>query len=365
MHIVIPDHYATLGVPPTSHDAVIRAAYVALMRRYHPDRNPSAAAAARVRAITVAYAVLRVPRQRANYDFERNRALVLAASAVAPARRELRLRRWLPASLFGAAAVLLLLPLLIPPPFVPPDQSGPASSVGGRQQAAPLEQDQTTTGWNPDALCSSAAAASQIKRELFRRAARLRGSDRAAYDTVADYTLIRFTSPLNARAESETVSCNASIAVDLPPGVATLGGQRTLAADVAYSLRTAAGAMDMVSLSNEGRIVAALAGLAQMPRQATGQVDPLAAPEHRARYEQADVVEQMSSAAQPPNAAVAPAQTIQPRWEPPQPRPAAPPGRTGAAAGAGETPAWQRPIRPPWQEPLKPAWQRPLPTTND
>ena len=62
------DYYAILGVAPTSEDVVIRAAYVALMRRYHPDSNASPAAAERAKAITAAYAVLSDPDRRIDYD---------------------------------------------------------------------------------------------------------------------------------------------------------------------------------------------------------------------------------------------------------------------------------------------------------
>ncbi len=47
--VVTPDHYATLQVSRTSEDLVIRAAYLALMRQYHPDTNRTAHAAARAR----------------------------------------------------------------------------------------------------------------------------------------------------------------------------------------------------------------------------------------------------------------------------------------------------------------------------
>ena len=66
MHV---DHYATLGLSPDSEDVVIRAAYHALMRRYHPDKNPNAAK--RAQAITAAYEVLGDPRQREAYDWLR------------------------------------------------------------------------------------------------------------------------------------------------------------------------------------------------------------------------------------------------------------------------------------------------------
>ena len=65
---VATNHYHTLGVAPWAEDAVIRAAYVALMRTYHPDRNPAPEAHTRAREITNAFAILGDPRKRAAYD---------------------------------------------------------------------------------------------------------------------------------------------------------------------------------------------------------------------------------------------------------------------------------------------------------
>jgi|GEM_PF-7050225 len=76
--MVTPDHYNILGLDPTCDDAVIREVYLALMRRYHPDRNPSGAAAVRARAITAAYAVLGNPEERSNYDGTRVPILMIS-----------------------------------------------------------------------------------------------------------------------------------------------------------------------------------------------------------------------------------------------------------------------------------------------
>jgi len=65
---VTGDHYATLGVTPSSEEVVIHAAYRALMRRYHPDANRDPDAGERVRAITAAYHVLRDRDRRCEYD---------------------------------------------------------------------------------------------------------------------------------------------------------------------------------------------------------------------------------------------------------------------------------------------------------
>jgi len=82
------NHYRTLGVDPAAEDLVIRGAYVALMRRYHPDRSGDAQDADRAREITAAYDILRDPVRRAAYDAQR--AAVVASgpitAAISPAR---------------------------------------------------------------------------------------------------------------------------------------------------------------------------------------------------------------------------------------------------------------------------------------
>jgi curved DNA-binding protein CbpA len=309
--VVLPDHYATLGVPPNSRRSVIRAAYVDLMRRYHPDRNPSAAAGARVRAITAAYAVLSVRDRRARYDLARAKVGVMRASTFMPEQPQ-----WWPwlSVPFGVVVILLLVPLLVPPPLIPPERSEPVLGVGGRQAAAPQEQIQGAAGSNLGALCSTPAAAGLVKRELFRRAARLRGSDRMAFDRLADYSLLRFNSPVlaNANQQSGAVSCSASVALDLPPGVATYGDRRSLASTITYSLQAVdGGAIRPSSLSTEGPIVDLLATLAQTPSRVADVVDPSAAPDGGLKDERPELVEWTPPAARP--AAAVPATRVEPR----------------------------------------------------
>jgi hypothetical protein len=69
--VVKLDCYGVLGLSPTAEDVVIRAAYLALMRSYHPDKNGSREAAARARAITEAYKTIGDPARRAEYDASR------------------------------------------------------------------------------------------------------------------------------------------------------------------------------------------------------------------------------------------------------------------------------------------------------
>jgi len=65
------DPYRVLQVEPHADQEAVRAAYRRLARLYHPDLNADPAAAARMRAINAAYAVLSDPRRRAAYDARR------------------------------------------------------------------------------------------------------------------------------------------------------------------------------------------------------------------------------------------------------------------------------------------------------
>lgn len=65
---MIPDYYSVLGVPENATDDAIRAAYLQLVRRYHPDVNKSAGAEERIREINLAYESLCDPIRRKHYD---------------------------------------------------------------------------------------------------------------------------------------------------------------------------------------------------------------------------------------------------------------------------------------------------------
>jgi uncharacterized protein len=67
------DYYDILGVSSRSEIEVIRAAYKALMRKYHPDRDRSDISGAKAREINEAFAVLSDPIKRRRYDEARLR----------------------------------------------------------------------------------------------------------------------------------------------------------------------------------------------------------------------------------------------------------------------------------------------------
>jgi hypothetical protein len=74
-------------------------------------------------------------------------------------------------------------------------------------------------------LCASKVTYDLIKRELFRRAAQLRGSDQAAYDKLSAYAVARMENPVLESEDSSTgaVNCSGSLSIDLPPGVTVVG----------------------------------------------------------------------------------------------------------------------------------------------
>lgn len=111
-------------------------------------------------------------------------------------------------------------------------------------------------------LCSSNSTYGAIKRELFRRAAQLRGSDQAAYDSLAGVAVVRMENPVMESEDnaSGAVNCSGSLSVDLPPGVAATGGHQTLTSDIDYSVD----ASGSIALHNAEAIIAPLATLVRV-----------------------------------------------------------------------------------------------------
>ncbi len=145
-----------------------------------------------------------------------------------------------------------------------PDKLPDASSVAATKAA------------DPDKRCGSQATYDLIKRELFRRAAVLRGADQAEYGKLADNSVVRIERPLLDSADDRTsaIGCSGSLALDLPPGVAVVGGRRTLTADISYGLqRSADGSGEVLTLTGADSVVTPLATIV---RVIGSSVDPLA-----------------------------------------------------------------------------------------
>ena len=74
--------YDVLCVTPSADRELLSVVYRHLAKRYHPDRDSSPDAAARMLELNEAYAVLSDPEQRARYDLQAG--LRSSAPAVAP-----------------------------------------------------------------------------------------------------------------------------------------------------------------------------------------------------------------------------------------------------------------------------------------
>ncbi len=70
------DHYSALGLASDATLAEIKKAFRQKASSYHPDRNTSAGAPARFRAVQAAYAVLSDDAKRQAYDDNRRRNLL-------------------------------------------------------------------------------------------------------------------------------------------------------------------------------------------------------------------------------------------------------------------------------------------------
>jgi hypothetical protein len=142
-----------------------------------------------------------------------------------------------------------------------------ATSRSSEQDKLTNGQVSTATAPTHEKLCASQTTYDLIKRELFRRAAQLRGSDQAAYDKLAGYAVVRMDNPVMESEDSASgaVNCSGALSLDLPPGVAVVGGRRNLMADVDYTVQPAAdGSATLVQLRNADAVIAPLATLARV-----------------------------------------------------------------------------------------------------
>jgi hypothetical protein len=146
-------------------------------------------------------------------------------------------------------------------------------AIGGNPDQDKLTRNQLSENMaeanasSPEKLCSSRQTYDLIRRELFRRAAELRGRDEAAYESLSGYALLRMENPVMESEDAQTgaVNCAATMALDLPPGIAAVGGRKTLRSDIDYTLQQAAdGGGTVVELRNADSIITQLATLSRI-----------------------------------------------------------------------------------------------------
>lgn len=178
-------------------------------------------------------------------------------------RRSVRTPNWTTLSLVGGLVVLVLLIAYF--------ATIRNSEQDKLSQNEVVQSEQQTKAPSIEKLCASNRTYDLIKRELFRRAAQLRGSDQAVFDQVSGYAVVRMDNPVMESQDNSTgaVNCSGSLSLDLPPGVGIVGGRQTLTSDVDYTIQPAAdGSGNVVLLRNADSIVGPLATLERVNQPA-------------------------------------------------------------------------------------------------
>jgi curved DNA-binding protein CbpA len=164
--------YDVLNVAPEAEPVVVEAAYKALIKKYHPDQAVEAPVPKDATAINEAFAILKDPAKRADYDhrlWTKQQALRLAEAQVAAAGRPPRfvaVSGWLIAGLLAAALAAVAMGKSIVPPRMSDvaeaaevlDSEAPARAAALKAAAAEAAQDRM-------ALPSSASVIAQVRAE--------------------------------------------------------------------------------------------------------------------------------------------------------------------------------------------------------
>jgi hypothetical protein len=226
-----------------------------------------------------------------------------------------------PTVLAAIGGLLLLLVIVVL--FVRQGGNSDQDRLSDNQLSASREE-------GPEERCSSQQTYDLIKRELFRQAAQVRGSDQAAFDRLSAYSSARMERPV-LRSEDQdvgSISCEGALSLDLPPGVAVVGGRRTLGANIGYSIQPSADRNgNVVTLSNADAIITPLATLARVGQATGAPLAPPPAPQPGPTVDGAPPVGNAPGAPRPPAQA-------------PNPPPAIEPGPTAPAPTASARPSF-------------------------
>ena len=157
-------YYDVLNVAPEAELVVIEAAYRALMKKYHPDQGPAEAGGASAAEINEAFALLRDPERRAEYDhreWARQQSVRLAAYAPLrppPRRSAFGWSGWIVALVLGGVVALM---------------AGRADGVGSPVPEAETAMAGPDFRSQPSAPPMSAALLARIRADALRPSASL------------------------------------------------------------------------------------------------------------------------------------------------------------------------------------------------
>lgn len=124
----------------------------------------------------------------------------------------------------------------------------------------------------PEERCADAQVHDRIKGALFRDAGALRGNDQETLDKIAAYASLRVEAPVmrDENPTANSVTCNGTVTLNLPEGVAVAGGRRSLTADILYTVETTADGAVSVTLADAENIVTPLSTIGKVQEQPAG-----------------------------------------------------------------------------------------------
>lgn len=136
----------------------------------------------------------------------------------------------------------------------------------------------TTTTAGSDPRCTARATQDELKRQLFARAAEIRGSNAANYARIAGFALLQVdgAAPVAATTSSALAECRGRATLRLPAGLRAAGGRTALSGTIGYSVASGAGG-GAVTLGESDPIAIPLATLTQN-RAPAPRAAPVAAP---------------------------------------------------------------------------------------
>jgi hypothetical protein len=114
-----------------------------------------------------------------------------------------------------------------------------------------------------DSRCTASTTNDEVKRQLFARAAEIRGSNADNYQRISGFALIQLDGAPTAASVTagDVVDCRGRATLRLPPGLKVAGGRTILGGDIAYSVGS--GARGTVTLGQSESITVPLATMTQ------------------------------------------------------------------------------------------------------
>lgn len=164
--------YDVLNVAPEAEPVVVEAAYKALIKKYHPDQALEAPVSRDATAINEAFAVLKDPAKRSDYDrrlWAKQQQIRLAELQVASAGRPPRfvaVSGWLIAGLLAAAlAAVAMGKSVVPPRLGEAAEAAEYHDSEGPARAAALKAANAEAARDGIVLPSSAAVIARVHQE--------------------------------------------------------------------------------------------------------------------------------------------------------------------------------------------------------